>query len=119
MQHLNDNHALCAQLQTEVASEMFDYNLTRMEDLAHGHREVPVGFKVLRYGCVVSGMDPPVGVEIVNSGRVWSAARQHGGPTGGTHSLLRRKNTFKQVSEPTIKHRHDQRLTCACALRKT
>lgn len=85
--------------QTEVTffRKMFDYNLTWMEYLAHRHREVPFGFKILWNGCVVSRMDPPVGVEIINSGGVWSATCQHRGPTGGTHSLLCCKNTFKQV----------------------
>lgn len=73
-----------------------------MKYLAHRHREVPFGFKVLWHGCVVPREDPPVGVEVVNSGCVWSATCQHGDATGGTHSLLRRKTTFKQVFQSVL-----------------
>lgn len=64
-----------------------------MKHLAHRHCEVPFGFKVLRQSCVVPGMDPPVGFEVINPGCVWSATCQHGGPAGSTHSLLRCSNT--------------------------
>lgn len=87
-----------------ILSKMLIINLTWMEYLAHRHGEVSLRFKVLRHGGVVSRMDPPVGVEVVEPGRVRSATGQHGRTTGSTDSLLEEeKNTFKH-SEDTIRH---------------
>lgn len=63
-------------------------NLTWMKYLPHRHGEVSLRFKVLRHGGVVSRMDPPVGVEVVEPGCVRSATGQQGRTTGSTHSLL-------------------------------
>lgn len=60
-----------------------------MKHLPHRHGEVPVGFKVLWQSSVVPSMDSPVGIEVVESGRVRPATSQHGRSTGGTHGLLR------------------------------
>lgn len=60
-----------------------------MEDLPHRHAVVAVGLEVLRHGGVVPGLDPPVGVEVVDPGGVGPAARQHGRATGSAHGLLR------------------------------
>lgn len=60
-----------------------------MEYLAHRHGEVPPRFKVLWHGGVVSRMDSPVGVEVIEPGCVWPATCQHGRPAGSTYSLLR------------------------------
>lgn len=75
-----------------------------MKYLAHRHCKIAFGFKVLRHGCVVPRMVPPVGLEVINSGCVWPAAGQHGGPTGGTHRLLRSKNILKQLFSASLKH---------------
>lgn len=64
--------------------------LTWMKYLAHRHGEVAFGFKVLWHGSVVSRLDSPIGVEVIDPGGVWPATGQHGRPTGCTHSLLSR-----------------------------
>lgn len=46
---------------------------TWVKHLAHRHSEVPLRFKVLWQGRVVSRMDSPVGVEVIEPGCVWSA----------------------------------------------
>ena len=62
-----------------------------MKNLAHRRGEVASGFEVLRQSGVISRVDSPVGVEVVEPGGVWSAAGQHGRATGRTHGLLRGK----------------------------
>lgn len=47
--------------------------LTWMKYLAHRHGEVALRFKVLWQGGIVPRMDSPVGVEVIEPGRVWSA----------------------------------------------
>lgn len=46
---------------------------TWVKHLAHRHSEVPLRFKVLWQGRVVSRMDSPVGVEVIEPGCVRSA----------------------------------------------
>lgn len=60
-----------------------------MEHLPHRHTVVAVFLEVLRHGGVVPRLEPPVGVEVVDSGGVGPAARQHGCAAGSAHGLLR------------------------------
>lgn len=108
-----------------------------MKNLAHRHGEVAFGFKVLWQGGVVSRLDSPIGVEVIDPGGVWPATGQHGRPTGRTHSLLSRGGVKKKregknslnISKPCDPNRTGIELkkapeilecqTCAYALRKT
>ena len=61
---------------------------TRVEHLAHPCSQVAVLLEELRQGGEVAGVLPPVGVEVIEPGRVWSSRGQEGGSARSTDGLL-------------------------------
>ena len=60
----------------------------RVEHLAHPGRQVALLPEVLWKGGEVAGMRPPVGVEVIEPGGVWTSGCEEGGSAGSTHGLL-------------------------------
>lgn len=89
--HTHVRKTICFTPRVRFLLKVYVINPTWMKHFAHRHGEVSRRFKVLRHGGVVSRMDPPVGFEVIEPGRVWSAACQHGCTTGSAHSLLRER----------------------------
>ena len=60
----------------------------RVENLPHPGRQVAVLPEVLGHGGEVAGMGPPVGVEVVEPGRVRTSGCEEGSSARSTDSLL-------------------------------
>lgn len=61
---------------------------TRVKDFSNRHGHVAVLLEVLGDGGEVSSVHPPVGVEVIQAGSVWSPPSEEGHAARGAHGLL-------------------------------
>ena len=60
----------------------------RMEHLPHSGRQVPLLLEVLGHGGEVAGVGAPVGVEVIEPGRVRTSGCEEGSSARSTYGLL-------------------------------
>lgn len=60
----------------------------RVKDFSNRHGHVAVLLEVLGDGGEVSSVHPPVGVEVIQAGSVWSPPSEEGHAARGAHGLL-------------------------------
>lgn len=59
-----------------------------MKDFSNRHGHVAILLEVLGDGREVSSMYPPVGIEVIQAGGVWSPPSEEGYTARSTHCLL-------------------------------